>query len=856
MRKLLFSLILAAAAALAQTAAYPGAVVTDNQLRVAVNNVQTTLTFPMLAGDTAINVANATGIVTNSMVTIDNEKIAVCNVVGNQLTVGYSACPNVDGRGFDQPHGGGAAVAHANGAGVYLNIDAWFPNAVRVEMEAIENALGANLANVLVPNPLPVNKGGTGAATAAAGLANLLAGSKQGNGTNVQMAGTNSGVAGAPLCDDANGNAGTSGCTPPFPSGAQTQVLQIQPNTGNNTTYQFAPKPQASAADYNFPAQQPGGSLIVGSNTSTLSPCPLGVNGTDSAHYLYVSGGVGTPEAVLITGGTCTSGASSGTVIFTAANTHSGAWTIASVMGGVPEAAVAAPGATLYVASSITAYGMLALPAATTLQCAPGATITQAFSGTALVSVPNSYGTIQGCTLNGNQASGGASSTGVVYASGSYFSLLNSVVENGSADGVHVTADHAALVGNRVTGNLYTGISVIGTPSAVAYARIVGNFVSSVGETHLYGGPIGVWGSHALIDANTVQIGGNQDAGISCLNNPGAGMVDCSITGNTIEVAGANAFEGIGVGSVNGFSVSGNTIVTSTAPNNAANLYAGIEINQCTNGTVSGNSFDAGNATAQVIGVYLESSSQVAVTGNSIQHYGNTSGTAGMFIELTSATLALSNNVVSGNTLTQSLSTATVPDIKMDTLAAGTAFNDAILGNIINGGSTTTGHVCVQISNSGAATSTGHVIKGNSITGCDTGINDAVTSSSIEDNTIAGSNTLIAAPNGLPRLIDRNGGTATASSGAATLNRAVGTITSESLTTAAGSTYTLTLTDSLISASSTILANVFLGSATTGTPQIVSATPGAGSAVIVVKNIHASAAFNGTIKVQYQVQTN
>ena len=47
-------------------------------------------------------------------------------------------------------------------------------------------------------------------------------------------------------------------------SGTQTQVLRIQPNTGNNTTYQFAAPSVLVSSDYAFPAQSPGGSLGIG----------------------------------------------------------------------------------------------------------------------------------------------------------------------------------------------------------------------------------------------------------------------------------------------------------------------------------------------------------------------------------------------------------------------------------------------------------------------------------------------------------------------------------------------------------------------------------------------------------------
>jgi hypothetical protein len=69
-----------------------------------------------------------------------------------------------------------------------------------------------------------------------------------------------------------------------------------------------------------------------------MAPCPTGVSGTNALHYLYVSGGSGTAEAVQITGGTCTSGASSGTLTFTPANNHTGAWTIQSATTGIEEA--------------------------------------------------------------------------------------------------------------------------------------------------------------------------------------------------------------------------------------------------------------------------------------------------------------------------------------------------------------------------------------------------------------------------------------------------------------------------------------------------------------------------------------
>jgi hypothetical protein len=123
-----------------------------------------------------------------------------------------------------------------------------------------------------------------------------------------------------------------------------------------------------SSANYNFAAQTPGGSLIAGNNTVTLTPVPQGVNGTDIRHYLYISGGTGTAEAVLISGGTAIAGAASGTVIVNCANAHSGAWTIQTATAGIQEAintVAASPGGygSVLVSSGVNnIYGTIWIP--------------------------------------------------------------------------------------------------------------------------------------------------------------------------------------------------------------------------------------------------------------------------------------------------------------------------------------------------------------------------------------------------------------------------------------------------------------------------------------------------------------
>lgn len=104
-----------------------------------------------------------------------------------------------------------------------------------------------------------------------------------------------------------------------------------------------------------------------------------------------------------------------------------------------------------------------------------------------------------------------------------------------------------------------------------------------------------------------------------------------------------------------------------------------------------------------------------------------------------------------------------------------------------------------------------------------------------------------------PDLLRLGGGTktATAVAGAVTLNKSSGVITSEALTTAAAATYTLTITNNLVAAGDIPFASVSFGTNTTGLPEVSSVTAGAGTLVVVVRNAHASAALNGTIKVSF-----
>jgi hypothetical protein len=216
--------------------AFPAAIATDANLLLAKNNISTTLSSSMLAGDSVAVVVSSSGWAANMPASVDSEIMFVTAVAGNVLTVS---------RGCE----GTSAAAHAAGRTVANRPTAQSHTAVTAEIKAMQASLGINLGNV--------------------------------------------------------------------PRGAG-----VNPVT------------------YDFSAQSPPGTLSAGSNTITMTPVPLGVNGTDTHHYLYVAG-TGTPEACLINGGSGTAGQTTGSITISCAGSHAAGWTIQSATAGATEACTA-----------------------------------------------------------------------------------------------------------------------------------------------------------------------------------------------------------------------------------------------------------------------------------------------------------------------------------------------------------------------------------------------------------------------------------------------------------------------------------------------------------------------------------
>ena len=105
----------------------------------------------------------------------------------------------------------------------------------------------------------------------------------------------------------------------------------------------------------------------------------------------------------------------------------------------------------------------------------------------------------------------------------------------------------------------------------------------------------------------------------------------------------------------------------------------------------------------------------------------------------------------------------------------------------------------------------------------------------------------------MARPVVRNRASGTSAAGAVTLNARAGVITTESVSTAAGSDYAFTLTNSFIGPDSVVLVNVYNGTNTTAYPVVYSIAPASGSVVLKVRNAHATVALNGTLKIGFLV---
>lgn len=187
-----------------------------------------------------------------------------------------------------------------------------------VHLSGTETITGAKQFTVAptVPTPTQSTQAVTKAYVdnAAASKADLVAGA-------VPVAELGSGVANNSAClhgDSTWGGCGTGG-------GGLTPGMQAIKYA---TDFAWT---NANSADLSTP----------GAKTITLASCPPGVTGTEPQYYVYISG-AGTPEAALVTGGTCSGNNQPGTLQFTTVNAHASGYNVTSASGGLQEAIIAA----------------------------------------------------------------------------------------------------------------------------------------------------------------------------------------------------------------------------------------------------------------------------------------------------------------------------------------------------------------------------------------------------------------------------------------------------------------------------------------------------------------------------------
>ncbi len=342
MRKIL---AIAALAVSAFGQSFPSSVYTP---LVAKDNIATVLNVNMLVGDNVAIVASTTGWASN-MVAYVCDTITGTGVAQKCTTFEVMLVTSVSGANVlnvTRGYGGSTAGPHVAGKVVANAVTAVYNQTLSSETLAIETALGANLANVVTPggnntftgtntfNGAVNARGATHTSPIKTGILSAIPATCT---VGEQYFATDA-PAGGNLYLCTATNTFTPATTLPSAS-SQLQYLRSKPDSGNLTTFEFSKLPTYNSGDYDFAAQSPGTSISGGGATITMSPCPLGVNGTDSHHNLYLSGGSGTAEAPLITGGTCAGGGvASGTVILATANSHSGGWTVTSATGGLQEA--------------------------------------------------------------------------------------------------------------------------------------------------------------------------------------------------------------------------------------------------------------------------------------------------------------------------------------------------------------------------------------------------------------------------------------------------------------------------------------------------------------------------------------
>ncbi len=624
-----------------------------------------------------------------------------------------------------------------------------------------------------------------------------------------------------------------------------------------------------SATQGEFALTKAGGTLSSGSNTVTIAPVPHGVNATNANFFIEVANGTGASEICPVTGGTAVAGSSSGTLIFTADHAHSGAWTVGSASAGILEAiwGLPATGGEVQVSEGVSAVkcpitnrnipmwiagryeSSLIVIDADFDMTADG--IFQWTEQPANVVLP---GGMEGLTIFLEQPDSDDPLTytqypPVVYFGGTHRPLFRDLVIVAAWDGFYSPGNDGVTIENVTMSFFGTGVKL---PAQTDSVRI--------DKLHLW--PVGLTNDQntAFRDPATANVGLDFEnvqhfaiSGLACVSGGGVANMHAGGGGSpsgTIVNGDHDTFGGfvmsdgnITITNVNtstsaglsAFTVNGG-LLTLTDPKIYVSGGTGVPI------IVNIASAPSGSAALVTPGLTI-------IGGEIINYEGAvdtiTCITSGSFTDIAEVKIIgtrfdrIRNTAAAGRTVTETGGTGS-----MKLMIIGTSHSDIGAGSGIAFSFTSDAK---------------HTIIGNDLGGWgilvpgQTLVTDVITTVNFQC-----SGNIDVATGYVDRThnpLNLQGGTVTVTvPSVATLSTQCGVVTSESLTTAAGGAYVLTLTNSFITANSIVLVNAFNGTNTQGALQgDARATPGSGSVSIAAFNSHASQAFNGTIKIQFLV---
>lgn len=584
-------------------AKFPTALATDADLLVAMNRAQTTLVGTLNSSATTFTLASDAFAV-NVAVTMGSEIILILTKTGATV----DTCT----RGFD----GTTAASHVSGVLVSAYIDSVHHRQMSAEVQAIETALGASMANVAIPNPLTVAKGGTGVQT--------LTGLAVGSGTSA------------------------------FSGLAPSAVFQFL-RSGAASQAVFGTLPVYFAQDYNFTPQTPSGTLAIGSNTVTVT-IPPGITADSIAigHNLYVYG-TGTPEVVPITG------FSSTTVTFTCAGTHSAGWSISSATLGMQEAIIAIQGSSAGAGRVLASPGAQTLLGKVTVPTAAGVSLRGMGMGSTYLNL--SSATVGSPGLTGNwfvyQTGSGvvkaavdfgdmsiANLSSTYHSAGAFLSVTNRI--KGTISNLEMIHAYDCIALDTSSSTIgVSNVKIIGRRYGISYAGASG-FEAAISGSVISGGSAAICctgvctgfyatgtlfdntaSGYATISSSAIRF--TQDQAVGALNeivisgcdleSAGDGL-EFTSTGvaylnNSVNVTGcrinAQTYGVYAAGWANGLHVVGNNITVSSA-NGVAGVY-GSDVRDL---SVQANRFSLQNAVLYAVQFAGTTSRNAIITGNSI----------------------------------------------------------------------------------------------------------------------------------------------------------------------------------------------------------------------------------------------